>query len=64
MTLEDAERDHILRALQQTGWVIGGTQGAAVRLGMKHTLLVSTIRRLGIVPPKPQASASRDVRSR
>ena len=64
VTLEDAERDHILRALEQTGWVIGGTQGAAVRLGMKHTLLVSTMRRLGIVRPKPHAGASRDVRSR
>ena len=55
VTLEDAERDHILRALDQTGWVIGGTQGAAVRLGLKRTSLVSTMRRLGIVRPKPQA---------
>jgi len=49
VTLEDAERDHILRALEQTGWVIGGTQGAAARLGLKRTSLVSTMRRLGIV---------------
>ena len=55
VTLEDAERDHILRALEQTGWVIGGTGGAAVRLGLKRTSLVSTMRRLGIVRPKPHA---------
>ena len=64
VTLEDAERDHILRALEQTGWVIGGAQGAAVRLGLKRTSLVSTMRRLGIVRPKPQASAHYQVRAR
>ena len=64
VTLEDAERDHILRALEQTGWVIGGTQGAAALLGLKRTSLVSTMRRLGIVRPKPHAGANRDVRAR
>jgi formate hydrogenlyase transcriptional activator len=64
LTLEDAERDHILRALEQTGWVIGGASGAAARLGLKRTSLVSTMRRLGIVRPKPQAAAGRDVRAR
>jgi formate hydrogenlyase transcriptional activator len=64
VTLEEAERDHILHALEQTGWVIGGTHGAAVRLGLKRTSLVSTMRRLGIVRPKPHAGASRDARAR
>jgi formate hydrogenlyase transcriptional activator len=64
VTLEDAERDHILRALEQTGWVIGGAGGAAARLGLKRTSLVSTMRRLGIVRPKPQAAVTRDVRAR
>ncbi len=64
VTLEDAERDHILRALEQTGWVIGGAGGAAARLGLKRTSLVSTMRRLGIVRPKPHAGASRDARAR
>jgi formate hydrogenlyase transcriptional activator len=63
VTLEDAERDHILRALEQTGWVIGGAGGAAARLGLKRTSLVSTMRRLGIVRPKPHAGTSRDVRA-
>ncbi len=56
VTLEEAERDHILRALDQTDWVIGGPGGAAVRLGVKRTSLVSTMRRLGITRPKPQGS--------
>jgi formate hydrogenlyase transcriptional activator len=64
VTLEDAERDHILRALEQTGWVIGGGGGAAARLGLKRTSLVSTMRRLGIVRPKPHASADREARAR
>jgi formate hydrogenlyase transcriptional activator len=58
VTLEHAERDHILRALEQTGWVIGGPHGAAARLGLKRTSLVSTMRRLGIVRPKPQDGRS------
>jgi formate hydrogenlyase transcriptional activator len=65
VTLEDAERDHILRALDATGWVIGGPAGAAARLGLKRTSLVSTMRRLGIVRPKPHAAAAnRDMGSR
>jgi formate hydrogenlyase transcriptional activator len=53
VTLEDAERDHILRALADTNWVIGGPSGAAMRLGLKRTSLVSTMRRLQIVRPPP-----------
>jgi formate hydrogenlyase transcriptional activator len=51
VTLEDAEREHILRALADTNWVIGGPRGAAARLGVKRTSLVSTMRRLHIVRP-------------
>jgi formate hydrogenlyase transcriptional activator len=47
-TLEDAERDHIRRALDQTNWQVGGPSGAAVRLGMKRTTLQSKMERLGI----------------
>jgi formate hydrogenlyase transcriptional activator len=64
VTLEEAEREHILRALERTGWVIGGAGGAAARLGLKRTSLVSTMRRLGIVRPKPQVSAYRNGRAR
>jgi formate hydrogenlyase transcriptional activator len=47
-TLEDVERDAILRALQDSRWVLGGKDGAAARLGMKRTTLQSKIARLGI----------------
>jgi formate hydrogenlyase transcriptional activator len=56
VTLEDAEREHILRALAATNWVIGGPRGAAARLGLKRTSLVSTMRRLQIVRPAPGSS--------
>jgi formate hydrogenlyase transcriptional activator len=54
VTLEDAEREHILRTLADTNWVIGGPGGAAARLGVKRTSLVSTMRRLHIVRPAPE----------
>ncbi|MER3424184.1 MAG: Fis family transcriptional regulator, partial [Nitrospiraceae bacterium] len=38
--LEDAEREHIHRVLEQSRWVIGGPSGAAAKLGMKRTSLV------------------------
>ncbi len=47
-TLEVVEREHILRALQESHWVIGGPSGAAARLGMKRTTLQSKMRKLGI----------------
>ncbi|MBS1788936.1 MAG: GAF domain-containing protein [Acidobacteria bacterium] len=47
-TLQDAEREHILRALEETNWVVGGPQGAAARLGMKRTTLQSKMQKLGI----------------
>jgi formate hydrogenlyase transcriptional activator len=50
-TLEQAEREHILRALGETDWVIGGPAGAAARLGMKRTTLQSLMRKLGIARP-------------
>jgi formate hydrogenlyase transcriptional activator len=50
-TLENAEREHIVRALGETKWVIGGPTGAANRLGMKRTTLQSRMRKLGITRP-------------
>ena len=47
-TLEHAERQHIMRVLSETDWVIGGPTGAAVRLGMKRTTLQSRMKKLGI----------------
>jgi len=48
VTLEQAERSHILRILQQTEGVVGGPSGAAVRLGVKRTTLIARMKRLGI----------------
>lgn len=50
-TLEDTEREHILRILKSTKWVIGGPTGAAAQLGMKRTTLQSKMQRLGIARP-------------
>src|SRR5256712_2808721 len=47
-TLEAAEREHIMRVLRETNWVIGGSSGAATRLGMKRTTWQSKLRKLGI----------------
>jgi formate hydrogenlyase transcriptional activator len=48
VTLEDAERDHIRRVLEQAAGVVGGRNGAAARLGMKRTTLQSKMKKLGI----------------
>lgn len=48
VSLQDAERDHILRVLRQTKGKIGGTDGAAARLGLIRTTLNSKIKKLGI----------------
>src|SRR6202167_2267136 len=48
VTLEDAERSQILQTLQQTEGVVGGRNGAAARLGVKRTTLMSMMKRLGI----------------
>ena len=50
-TLEEAEREHIRRALQQANWLVGGPAGAAARLGMKRTTLQSRMVKLGIERP-------------
>ena len=48
-TLEEAERDHIFRALQRCGWRIRGANAAAELLGMKPTTLESRMKKLGLV---------------
>jgi formate hydrogenlyase transcriptional activator len=51
VTLADAEREHILDALRETGWVVGGPKGAAARLGMKRSTLQKKMAKLGISRP-------------
>jgi transcriptional regulator with GAF, ATPase, and Fis domain len=50
-TLRDSERALILATLHATGWVIGGSKGAAVQLGLKRTTLIDRLKRLGIQRP-------------
>jgi transcriptional regulator with GAF, ATPase, and Fis domain len=50
-TLIDSERALILRTLESAGWVIGGRDGAAARLGVKRTSLIYKMQRLGISRP-------------
>ncbi|TSA00609.1 MAG: Fis family transcriptional regulator, partial [Nitrospiraceae bacterium] len=47
-TLEQAEREHILKALRESEWTIGGSAGAAAKLGMKRTTLQSKMQKLNI----------------
>jgi formate hydrogenlyase transcriptional activator len=48
ITLEEAERDHIRKTLEQTRWVVAGPNGAAARLGMKRSTLYFRMQKLGI----------------
>jgi formate hydrogenlyase transcriptional activator len=48
LTLEAAEREHILKALEATKWVLAGRRGAAAKLGMKRTTLQSRMQKLGL----------------
>jgi formate hydrogenlyase transcriptional activator len=47
-TLAEAARSHILEVLDQSGWMIGGRNGAAERLGLPRTTLIYKMRKLGI----------------
>ena len=48
VTLRDAERDHILKVLEESNWVVGGRNGAAARLGVARTTLMDKMRKRGI----------------
>ena len=50
-TLEDVERDHIVRVLEQTNWKVSGKNGAAEILGLNRSTLRARIRKLGIQQP-------------
>jgi len=50
-TLREVERESIVRALRESGGVVGGPSGAAARLGLKRTTLQSMMQKLGIRRP-------------
>jgi DNA-binding NtrC family response regulator len=47
-TLAEAEREHILRALERAGWRVKGPAGAAAELGLNPSTLYSRMKKLGI----------------
>src|SRR5260370_17904015 len=57
-TLSDSERNLILQTLETAGWVIGGPNGAAAKLGLKRTPLIPKSHNLGISRPVPHQQAS------
>jgi transcriptional regulator with GAF, ATPase, and Fis domain len=62
------QRDHILRVLDSTHWVIEGSHGAALKLGLKPATLRHRMKKLGIsraanaVPPVAAGSPGNEVR--
>jgi transcriptional regulator with GAF, ATPase, and Fis domain len=55
-TLRDSERTLILHTLETLGWLVGGANGAAAKLGLKRTTLINKMKKLGITRPRPQRS--------
>jgi formate hydrogenlyase transcriptional activator len=52
-TMEDCEREHILKAVQESNWVIAGPHGAAARLGLPRSTLAYRMRKLAIPSERP-----------
>jgi formate hydrogenlyase transcriptional activator len=48
---KEVERTLILRTLEDRGWTVGGSEGAAAKLGMKRTTLIAKMQRFGISRP-------------
>ncbi|MDZ4339965.1 MAG: helix-turn-helix domain-containing protein [candidate division NC10 bacterium] len=48
LTLQELEREHIIKALELTGWRVSGERGAAKLLGLKPTTLDARMKKLGI----------------
>jgi transcriptional regulator with GAF, ATPase, and Fis domain len=47
----DVEREHILSALEESGWRVRGPHGAAAKLGLKPTTLEARMAMLGVKRP-------------
>jgi formate hydrogenlyase transcriptional activator len=57
-TFRDSTRALILHALREAGWVIGGSHGAAARLGLKRTTLIAKMKKLRISRPVDQTETT------
>ena len=53
ITLDQAQRHHIRKTLEQVHWVIDGPRGAALRLGLKRSTLYARMQKLGIFRANP-----------
>ncbi len=62
-TLADAQRAHIEAMLGETNGVVGGRSGAAARLGLSRTTLISRMQRLGLKAAPPRAFRSDEMRA-
>ena len=60
-TFEDSIRAVLLQALEETGWVIGGPMGAAAKLGLKRTSLLTKMKKLGIYRPQQKVIDQFDI---
>jgi len=58
-TFNDSTRALISEALREAGWIIGGSGGAAARLGLKRTTLIAKMKKLGISRPAPKHDTNR-----
>ena len=57
-TLKEVDRALIVQALEAAAWMIGGPEGAAIKLGVKRTTLLYKMKKLGIFRPQgPRAKA-------
>jgi formate hydrogenlyase transcriptional activator len=54
MSLKEVERNHILEALEESNWVVGGASGAAARLGVARTTLISKMQKRGLLRDRAQ----------
>ncbi len=59
VTLRESERELIGRTLDECGWVVGGPNGAAARLGLKRTTLLSRMKKLSFAHPRGKVLISR-----
>jgi formate hydrogenlyase transcriptional activator len=62
-TLSESERTLILRALETSGWVVGGPYGAASRLGLKRTTLVARMKKHRIFRPPEESTLDQALNS-
>ncbi len=53
LTLDEVQRRHIVRVLEQTGWKVRGNNGAAALLDMKPTTLEGRMAKFGVRRPAP-----------